>query len=139
MSAAAALQLRQYLEPITIPKTDRLSTYRNWARSYACTPATAFRPTSEEQCVTILRLAALEGQTVRAVGSGHSPSDLPCTMGFMIRMDKLNRLIEVRLCAGPDFFPLNCTAFQGPTDISISPSIGFHFAFDPAARHLDRQ
>jgi len=100
MAAALNLQLRQRLAPIAIPRTDPLFTFRNWARSYSSTPVAAFRPTSEEQCVAILQLAALGDRTVRAVGSGHSPSDLPCTKGFMIRMDKLNRLIEVRLC-GP--------------------------------------
>lgn len=89
------VQLRQQLAPAIIPASDPRSSYRNWARSYASTPLTAFQPTTEEQCAAILRLAALEGRVVRAVGSGHSPSDLPCTSDFMIRMDKMNKLIEV--------------------------------------------
>lgn len=89
-------QLRQQLAPISIAPSDPRAEYRNWARSYASTPETAFQPTTEEECAAILRLAALEGRVVRAVGSGHSPSDLPCTTGFMIRTGRLNKLIEVR-------------------------------------------
>ena len=138
MAATLASQLRQQLALVTIPTTDRLFTYRNWARSYSSTPKSAFQPTSEEQCVSILQLAALEGQTVRAVGSGHSPSDLPCTKGFMIRMDKLNKLIEVRLCEIPESFFLNCTAFSGPNLLtfslrpSLSPRSDFFFFTFPS-------
>lgn len=92
----ANVQLRQQLAPAIIPASDPRATFHNWARSYESVPITAFQPTTEEQCAAILRLAALEGRVVRAVGSGHSPSDLPCTSDFMVRMDKLNRLIEVR-------------------------------------------
>lgn len=92
---AAAHHLRTQLAPVTIPASTRQGSYRNWARSYASTPAAAFQPTSDDQCRAILQLAALEGRVVRAVGSGHSPSDLPCTTGFMLRTDRLNRLIEL--------------------------------------------
>lgn len=88
--------LRTVLSSIIIPSDDERFRYRNWARSYTSTPSLAFSPSTEEECSQILTLAKLEGQTVRAVGSGHSPSDLPCTNGFMIRMDKLNKIIEAR-------------------------------------------
>lgn len=93
-----ARALRASLSSIIIPQDDRRHTYRNWARSYTSTPATAFLPSTEEECAQILELARLEGQTVRAVGAGHSPSDLPCTQGFMIRMDKLDRIVDVSFC-----------------------------------------
>jgi len=47
------------------------------------------------QCRLILELARREGKTVRAAGVGHSPSDLACTSGYMVRLTKMNRLIQV--------------------------------------------
>lgn len=57
---------------------------------------TVFLPTTEEQCVLIVELARREGTSVRCAGAGHSPSDLACTQGYMIRTDKLDALVEVR-------------------------------------------
>ncbi len=56
-----------------------------------------FEPQTEEQCEYILELARREGQTVRAAGVGHSPSDLACTSGYMLRTEKLDKIIEVSL------------------------------------------
>ncbi|KAF8305564.1 L-gulonolactone/D-arabinono-1,4-lactone oxidase [Clavulina sp. PMI_390] len=94
-STTSSAHLRTLLEPCVIPSSSPRSHYRNWARTYAATPHTAFQPTSEDQCAAILKLAELEGRVVRAVGSGHSPSDLPCTSDFMVRMDRLDGLIEL--------------------------------------------
>lgn len=44
----------------------------------------------------IVELARREGTSVRCAGAGHSPSDLACTQGYMIRTDKLDALVEVR-------------------------------------------
>ena len=44
----------------------------------------------------IIELARREGKVVRAVGVGHSLSDLECTTGFMVRMIKFKRMLEVR-------------------------------------------
>jgi hypothetical protein len=43
-----------------------------------------------------LELARRERQTVRAIGVGHSPSDLACTSGYMIQMNRLDKIIDVR-------------------------------------------
>lgn len=32
---------------------------------------------------------------MKAVGSGHSPSDLACSSGFMMTLDNMNRLLNV--------------------------------------------
>lgn len=56
---------------------------------------TVFEPESDYQCELILELARREGKTVRAAGVGHSPSDLACTSGYMVRTDKLCRVLEV--------------------------------------------
>lgn len=47
------------------------------------------------QCALIFELARREGKTVRAVGVGHSPSDLACTNEYMLRTTKLDRVLDV--------------------------------------------
>ncbi|KAI0270642.1 L-gulonolactone/D-arabinono-1,4-lactone oxidase [Gloeopeniophorella convolvens] len=69
--------------------------FQNWGRTFRCTPASVFVPETEYQLELILELARREKQTVRAVGVGHSPSDLACTSGYMVQMGRLDRIIEV--------------------------------------------
>jgi L-gulonolactone oxidase len=54
-----------------------------------------FEPETEYQCELILELARRQKKIVRAVGVGHSPSDLACTSDYMLRTEKLNRILEV--------------------------------------------
>ena len=71
-------------------------TFTNWGLTFTCSPLAVFQPTTEYQCALILELAKREGKTVRAVGVGHSPSDLACTSEYMLRTSSLNNLLEVR-------------------------------------------
>ena len=86
--------LYSLLTPITVPH--HKARFTNWGRTYTCVPARLFEPENVLQCELILELARRERMTVRAVGVGHSPSDLACTREFMIRMTKLNKVLEVR-------------------------------------------
>jgi L-gulonolactone oxidase len=56
-----------------------------------------FEPDNVNDCQRILDLARHQRKVVRAVGVGHSPSDLACTSGYMLRTTKLNRLLEVNV------------------------------------------
>lgn len=85
--------LYDLLCPITVPANR--SHFSNWGRAFYCTPLAIFEPESEYQCKLILELARRERRAVRAVGVGHSPSDLACTSGYMVRLTKMNRLIQV--------------------------------------------
>jgi L-gulonolactone oxidase len=67
----------------------------NWGRTFACTPLAVFEPESEYHCELVLELARREGKTVRAVGRGHSPSDLACTTDYMLRIHKLDSVLKV--------------------------------------------
>lgn len=40
-------------------------------------------------------LAKKLNKPLKAFGSGHSPSDLACSPGFMINIDKMNNLLNV--------------------------------------------
>lgn len=88
-------ELYSLLKPVTIDRSSSAAVFQNWGRTFTCTPSSVFRPESESQLELILELARREGQTVRAVGVGHSPSDLACTSGYMVQMDRLNKIIEV--------------------------------------------
>ncbi|KAJ7072166.1 D-arabinono-1,4-lactone oxidase-domain-containing protein [Mycena amicta] len=67
----------------------------NWGRSFECLPLAILEPTNEEQCVQAVKLVEKEGLTLRVVGVGHSPSDIACTGGFMLRMTQMNRVMEI--------------------------------------------
>ncbi|KAJ7676685.1 D-arabinono-1,4-lactone oxidase-domain-containing protein [Mycena polygramma] len=83
------------LQAITVPSSSPRAKFVNWGRSYQCTPLAIFEPETEAHCELVLAKARREGRVLRAVGVGHSPSDLACTNDFMLRMTKLNKLLEV--------------------------------------------
>jgi L-gulonolactone oxidase len=89
--------LYDLLQPITVSPSSPKARFTNWAHTYHATPLAVFEPESDFQCELILELARRERKVVRAVGVGHSPSDLACTNEFMLRTGKLNRLLEVRI------------------------------------------
>ncbi|KAJ1923982.1 D-arabinono-1,4-lactone oxidase [Tieghemiomyces parasiticus] len=70
-------------------------TYRNWAQTFECRPELYFEPETEDEVVALVKRAADEGKVVKVFGAGHSPSDLPCSDGYMLNMDKMNKLIEI--------------------------------------------
>ncbi|KAI7881637.1 L-gulonolactone/D-arabinono-1,4-lactone oxidase [Lichtheimia hyalospora FSU 10163] len=69
--------------------------FRNWAKTFTCTAEILFEPTSEDEIVKILHVAREYNKKVKVFGSGHSPSDLACTQGIMINIDKMNALLRV--------------------------------------------
>lgn len=120
--------LYQLLHPITLPAAS--TRFNNWARTYFCTPSAIFEPESEAQCKLILELARREGRTVRAIGVGHSPSDLACTTGYMVRLTKMNRVIQVSTgIVSPAFF-----SPSAPT--SIPTLSGLFDSFSAVLNHL---
>lgn len=93
VSAIPLNSLYDLLKPITLPAGS--ASFTNWGQTFTCTPLSIFEPVDERQCALILELARREGKTVRAVGVGHSPSDLACTSGYMVQTMKLDKIIEV--------------------------------------------
>ncbi|NP_001088534.1 uncharacterized protein LOC495407 [Xenopus laevis] len=69
--------------------------FENWAQTYGSSPELYFQPTCVEEIKEILDLARQRSKRVKVVGGGHSPSDIACTDDFMIRMDKMNRILKV--------------------------------------------
>lgn len=94
MSDPASLPLHSLYEQLN--QITRPASFTNWGQTFTCIPLAVFEPENEHHCQLIFELARREGKTVRAVGVGHSPSDLACTSGYMVRMTKLDKVYEVR-------------------------------------------
>jgi hypothetical protein len=98
MTTLSSIPLRtlySQLRPFTVRPGSPKAKFTNWGQTFTCAPLAVFEPESEYHCELILELARREGKTVRAVGVGHSPSDLACTSEYMLRTHKLNRILEV--------------------------------------------
>ncbi|HSR26515.1 MAG TPA: D-arabinono-1,4-lactone oxidase [Candidatus Eisenbacteria bacterium] len=69
--------------------------WTNWAATASCTPAAIAAPAGEEEIVQAVRAAAAAGRRVRVAGTGHSFTDLCCTDGTLLKLDRHDRVIEV--------------------------------------------
>ncbi|KAL7423531.1 D-arabinono-1,4-lactone oxidase [Cryptotrichosporon argae] len=84
--ALSDADIARELEPVSVPSDAARATFSNWADTFVCRPARVFEPTSVRQCRLIVELARRQGARVHPVGVGHSPSDLACTNGWLLRM-----------------------------------------------------
>lgn len=74
--------------------------WRNWAGDQRCLPARIERPASRGELVEAVKRAGEAGLMVRAAGAGHSFTDVACTGGVMLNLDRLNRVLDVDREAG---------------------------------------
>ncbi len=74
--------------------------WRNWAGDERCAPAAVEHPGSVEEISRAIGRAAAEGRRVRVAGSGHSFSDIACTDGTMLALDRLTDVLDVDRSAG---------------------------------------
>jgi hypothetical protein len=88
-------ELRTSVESVSIPSAAPEAEFTNWAKTFRCRPQRVFAPTTVEQCRAIMELARREGARLHPVGVGHSPSDLACTNGWLLRMEGIKGFICV--------------------------------------------
>ncbi len=69
--------------------------WTNWAGEQRCAPTAIERPSSEDQLVELVARAASDGLQVRAIGSGHSFTDIVCTDGVLIETSALKAVLDV--------------------------------------------
>ena len=69
--------------------------WTNWAGDQRCSPFAIEHPGTREELGEVIRRAGERGLRVRASASGHSFSDVALTDGVMVRLDRLDRVLEV--------------------------------------------
>jgi L-gulono-1,4-lactone dehydrogenase len=69
--------------------------WRNWAGDEGCRPTAIVRPGSIEEIVGALERAEREGLRVRVAGAGHSFSDIACSEGLLMVLDRFDRVLDV--------------------------------------------
>jgi L-gulono-1,4-lactone dehydrogenase len=69
--------------------------WRNWAGDQRCAPAAIEAPGSRGELVDAVGRAAAAGLAVRAAASGHSFTDIACTDGAMLRLERLGRVLDL--------------------------------------------
>jgi FAD-linked oxidoreductase len=69
--------------------------WRNWAGDQQCVPAAVERPGSRDELRAVVDRARASGLTVRVAASGHSFTDIACTDGLMLRLERMNRVLDV--------------------------------------------
>jgi L-gulonolactone oxidase len=74
--------------------------WRNWAGDQSCSPAAIARPRSTDELAHAIERAAARDWRVRAVGAGHSFSEIACTDGLQVRLDRLTSVLDVDATSG---------------------------------------
>jgi L-gulono-1,4-lactone dehydrogenase len=69
--------------------------WHNWAGDEGCRPRAIVRPGSIEEIAAAVGRAAREGLHVRVAGAGHSFSDIACTDGLLLVLDRFQRVLDV--------------------------------------------
>ncbi|MBM3140404.1 MAG: FAD-binding protein [Chloroflexi bacterium] len=68
--------------------------WRNWAGTQACSPLQIHRPRTEDEIAAIVGSAAIVGERVKAVGSGHSFNGVALTDGHLLDLRDYARLLR---------------------------------------------
>jgi L-gulono-1,4-lactone dehydrogenase len=74
--------------------------WSNWAGTQRCVPVAIEEPKSAREVQAAVRRAIEAGRTVRAAGSGHSFSACVPTGGTIMRLVRLNRILEADPASG---------------------------------------
>ncbi len=74
--------------------------WTNWAGGQACDPVSFERPASRAGVREAVGRAAAAGRTVRAVGSGHSFSDIAVCDGTLLDLGALDRVLDADPATG---------------------------------------
>jgi len=109
------------------PPYEVRQTWRNHLGNQSVDPLRIYSPRSIGEVADIVRLAEQHGVTTRAVGSGHSWSDVALTEGFLMRTHHLSRMPAPE----PDFF---APAWLSRTLVRTEAGI----RIKELNRHLDR-
>jgi len=79
---------------------ERATQWRNWTGDQRCTPAAHEHPRSEQELSEALVRAGARGSRVRAVGSGHSFSEIACSEETMLSLEQMSGVLDVDRASG---------------------------------------
>ena len=99
------------------PSNQSGAKWTNWGGTYSCSPTRIQSPVSEEEIVGIVRGAAERGERVKVIGSGHSFTDIGCTDGCLVKLDRYNQVLKV------DREGARITAQAGITILQLSAAL----------------
>ncbi|KAF9920417.1 hypothetical protein BGZ65_011279, partial [Modicella reniformis] len=71
---------------------DEEGTWSNWAQNQSCRPTKIFHPTCLNDLVEIVNKAREDNKQVRCVASGHSWSSSSVTDGYLVVVQKMNKI-----------------------------------------------
>jgi FAD-linked oxidoreductase len=74
---------------------DPVTPWQNWSRAESSTPAYRARPTGVDEVQAVVREARGRGLTVKAVGAGHSFTDIAATIGVMVDLGGMSGVVQV--------------------------------------------
>jgi L-gulonolactone oxidase len=78
-----------------VARTTLAGEFRTWSGEHDCRAAVVARPRTVEEVAAAVRAAQAAGRRVRVAGAGHSFSPLVPTDGMLLRLDALDRVLEV--------------------------------------------
>lgn len=73
--------------------------FRNWSGVHRATPSRWATPSSEEQVAALVREADRAGRRVKAVGSGHSWSDIAVPDDVLVDLRRMRRVLAIDAAA----------------------------------------
>ena len=76
------------------------SQWRNWAGDERCTPVAIEHPRSLSELAEAIGDAERRGLRLRVAGSGHSFSDLACSDGLLLVLDRMGEVLDVDRAGG---------------------------------------
>lgn len=80
--------------------TTGFTEWRNWADDERCRPAVIERPGSIAELADAIVRADSAGRRVRVAGAGHSFSEIACTDGTMLKLDRMSEVLDVDRSSG---------------------------------------
>jgi L-gulono-1,4-lactone dehydrogenase len=95
------------------------SGWQNWSGTFSVNPARTVRPRTPEQVADEVRRAVADNLSVKAIGAGHSFTDIALTRGVMIELSLLTGIISadrgtglVTVAAGTTLRELNIALWK---------------------------
>jgi FAD-linked oxidoreductase len=79
---------------------DPVTPWQNWGRVESSTPAYRSRPRGIDEVQAVVRLARERGLTLKAIGAGHSFTDIAATIGVLVDISAMSGIVKADAATG---------------------------------------